>query len=212
MDAGLGTSSAGMGSRGDWRPRTDPIRPAPGNVEGSASGLIHAADPAQFDYVYGRSAKRMLGRGWAKETGLYSHRLASCIARAGEIVALELGCRADELEERHRETRASLDQEARGRFDTFWLLLPRVPPGVYYLSFLSVAEPLRGQGLGTRLLTLAVQRARRQGCWAMQIHAAGGSDCIGLYRRLGFRPVCRTTLTEFPRLDANLRLHLDLAA
>lgn len=188
------------------------MRPIPGPSASTASRLIYEADPTQFDYVHGRSAQEVLRQGWTKETGLYSHRIAHCLTSGGEVAGLEIGCDAEQLEDRHRETRASLDLGARSRFDAFWMLLPRVPPGVYYLSFISVAELYRGQGLGTRLLTDAIRRARKQRCWGIQLDAVDGADCIRLYRRLGFRPVCRTTHTDLPHFEENLRLHLDLGA
>lgn len=55
------------------------------------------------------------------------------------------------------------------------------------ISDLVVAEPLRGQGLGTILIQELVYRARQQGVTAFEIGAAlDNPRALDLYRHLGF--------------------------
>lgn len=65
--------------------------------------------------------------------------------------------------------------------------------GWLYVSMLYIPENLRGQGLATRMLTMAEDEARKRGCIGAYIDTMN-PDALGLYRKLGYG--------EIGRLDA----------
>jgi ribosomal protein S18 acetylase RimI-like enzyme len=79
-------------------------------------------------------------------------------------------------------------------------LLPAGPTfdlGVFHgeVDSLITAEPVRGQGVGTALLSACRDELRRRGAryWSIGVVEAN-RDVIELYQRLGFHPFVRTML------------------
>ena len=72
-------------------------------------------------------------------------------------------------------------------------------PGSLYISGLAVAAEHRGQGLGTRLLVAARERARRLGCRELSlICLADNAGARRLYEREGFIVVDRRAVVPHP--------------
>jgi len=61
-----------------------------------------------------------------------------------------------------------------------------LPPGAWYLAKLYVAEPLRGAGLGGRLLAHFMEQGRAQGCRLCLHVRRDNAAALALYRRHGF--------------------------
>ena len=76
-------------------------------------------------------------------------------------------------------------------------------PGSLYISALAVLPEWRGQGLGTRLLAAARERARALGCPALSLICfAENGAARRLYRRHGFRVVDRRAVVPHPMIHA----------
>jgi GNAT superfamily N-acetyltransferase len=60
--------------------------------------------------------------------------------------------------------------------------------GWLYVSLLYVPEDLRGQGLATRMLSMAEDEARARGCLGAYIDTMN-PDALRLYRKLGYRQI-----------------------
>lgn len=74
-------------------------------------------------------------------------------------------------------------------------------PGSLYLAGLAVAEPLRGRGLGTRLMQAVDARARALGRPRVSLICLERNDgAMRLYRRLGFRELARRPVVPHPSL------------
>jgi GNAT superfamily N-acetyltransferase len=66
------------------------------------------------------------------------------------------------------------------------------------LRHLRVAPEQRGEGVGTRLGERALEWCRNQGLHALVCNATSAQvPALGLYRKLGFREVCRTYVGEY---------------
>ncbi len=70
--------------------------------------------------------------------------------------------------------------------------------GEYYLDSLAVAEDHRGQGIATRLLKAAVERAHSMGLRAGLLVDQGNPKAEALYRRVGFRRAEETSWGGHP--------------
>jgi ribosomal protein S18 acetylase RimI-like enzyme len=57
--------------------------------------------------------------------------------------------------------------------------------GWLYISMLYIPAELRGQGLATRMLTMAEDEARKRGCIGSYIDTMN-PEALGLYRKLGY--------------------------
>lgn len=76
-------------------------------------------------------------------------------------------------------------------------------PGSLYISSLAVEERARGLGIGTRLLGLAVGRARRQQARSLSLIVfEQNTRARQLYERFGFREVGRRTIVPHPLIHA----------
>jgi len=68
-------------------------------------------------------------------------------------------------------------------------------PGSFYISALALRPGHRGQGTGSRLLALARERARREGCPQLSLGVFDENDAARrLYARHGFREIARATV------------------
>jgi GNAT superfamily N-acetyltransferase len=79
--------------------------------------------------------------------------------------------------------------------------------GYARVDYLWVAEPLRGQGLGSQLLTAAEDEARRRGCMTIVLDTHS-FQAPGLYRKHGYIEI-GTTL-ETPRGHTQTMFQKDL--
>ena len=76
-------------------------------------------------------------------------------------------------------------------------------PGSLYISALAVLPPYRGQGLGTRFLAAARERARRLGCPALSLICfAQNEGARRLYEREGFTVIDRRDIVPHPMIHA----------
>ncbi len=76
-------------------------------------------------------------------------------------------------------------------------------PGSLYISALAVLPPFRGQGLGTRFLAAARERARHLGCPALSLICfAQNEGARRLYERAGFTATDRREIVPHPLIHA----------
>ena len=68
--------------------------------------------------------------------------------------------------------------------------------GHYLIEVVWVAESMRAQGLGAKLMNEAEREARERGCYGAQVDTAS-FQAPGFYEKLGFRII--GTVEDFPR-------------
>ncbi|NQW09165.1 MAG: GNAT family N-acetyltransferase [Alphaproteobacteria bacterium] len=73
--------------------------------------------------------------------------------------------------------------------------------GSFYLAGLAVDEPMRGWGIGTRLLNAVISRARGRGLRRVSLICFDGNrDAMRLYTRRGFHEMDRRSIVPHPCL------------
>ena len=83
-----------------------------------------------------------------------------------------------------------------------------LPDGGYEVAKMTVAEGLRGSGLGKRLMQTCVEAGRAAGAPRLYLETNSGlAPALGLYRAFGFRDV-ESQPTEYARCDVWMELPL----
>jgi GNAT superfamily N-acetyltransferase len=69
---------------------------------------------------------------------------------------------------------------------------PEIDQPEMYIEWLLTRRRYAGQGLGTRLIDIAIREARARGCEVLRVDCwAGASGLVDWYQRHGFTPVSR---------------------
>jgi ribosomal protein S18 acetylase RimI-like enzyme len=143
------------------------------------------AEPGQTPFEVGRARA-------AREEGGFSYRNAQVLEVGGEVAATLIDYKlADpydtgDLSQLPEMVRPLVTLEAKA-------------PGSWYVNVIATFPEFRGQGLGSRLLSLADERGRAQGARkASIIVASENQGAMRLYARTGYAEVARAPVVEFP--------------
>lgn len=83
--------------------------------------------------------------------------------------------------------------------------------GVYELSKMAISPPLRGQGIGRRLLQHAIAEARVLGAKSLYLSSSTKLPAaVHLYESVGFRHVPRQSLPDLPYTRPDVFMTLEL--
>ena len=174
--------------------------------------FIHATGPSSYDYQFGPGRDLFdpfIERAWRMPRTLFSHTEAT-LALDGEAVAgVEIGYGGRDwygLKPPLRQVTIELLQagtvapermkQMAQRTHLASYLNPYVPENAYYVLALSVAESHRGGGLGAKLLTNAIDEARKAGYRELHLDVLSDNAAVGFYRRMGLVPVAETVAPE----------------
>lgn len=126
-----------------------------------------------------------------RATGGFSYRNAEVLADEGGVAGMALGYRlddpydADGVEDLPPPIRPLVELEAEA-------------PGAWYLNAVAVMPERRGQGLGSRLLARAEERARDSGADAIALIVEQVNDgAVRLYERTGYVVVARRPIARW---------------
>ena len=100
-------------------------------------------------------------------------------------------------------------------YDAMEWLFSRVPDEQLYILNIVVAEQMRGQDLGRRLIAEAVTKTRRLSLRAVHLDTASDNPAVRFYQRPGFRAVVESRAMSLPDAVAvpnHLRMVLDVTA
>ncbi|MCE3247819.1 MAG: acetyltransferase [Geminicoccaceae bacterium] len=207
-DLGLGKGSSGMVSKTVRTMQTAPAEPdlplRPARLEDCRriAELFRISSDGIADYIwstlqddYPGQAPIEIGRQrYARENTAFSYQNCVVAERDGAVVALL-----------HAFAITASDG-ARAADDVDPVLRPYAEleaPGSLYISALAVMPEWRGQGLGSRLLDAARERARTLGCPALSLICfAENSGARRLYQRQGFTVVDRRAVVPHPMIHA----------
>jgi ribosomal protein S18 acetylase RimI-like enzyme len=77
--------------------------------------------------------------------------------------------------------------------------LESLSPGSWYVNAVAVMPDRQGQGIGSKLMALAGELARRAACPTLSLIVAGeNTAAVALYRRLGYAEVAHRPVVAFP--------------
>lgn len=187
----------------------------------AAARLIHASDPAYYDYCFGASdvALRCLAVSWRAEQGSLSHAEVAVWRAENELLALASHypvARAVALQaaDDALPLQDLVEVDLAAREATLSWLFPHIPADVWYLQTLAVAPQARSQGLGSRILHDIEQQARA--AQASELHTDVDSANPGaarFYQRHGFVIVAETRVPALEpfNLPASYRMVKKLA-
>jgi ribosomal protein S18 acetylase RimI-like enzyme len=180
------------------------LQPATPELAGVVPDLLSATDPKLFSHLVGGRKdvlRAWISVLWAAPDNNFSHELAVVAVRDGDLLGLELGYPGSakkSLGRRNGELSLELlDEETLANIRTtahqgLGYFTPHVPDKSYYLMFLSVAEAARNQGVGSRLLDNAFERARAAGLKSVHLDVFEGNPARRLYERAGMKALVET--------------------
>jgi ribosomal protein S18 acetylase RimI-like enzyme len=180
-------------------PKLEPtLRPARKSDASALAILVDIAGEGMPSYMWSRMAEPgqtpfEVGRARAaREEGGFSYRNAQVLEVGGEVAATLIDYKlADpydtgDLSQLPEMVRPLVTLEAKA-------------PGSWYVNVIATFPEFRGQGLGSRLLSLADERGRAQGARkASIIVASENQGAMRLYARTGYAEVARAPVVEFP--------------
>lgn len=193
----------------------------------SIPGLVRTTGALSYDYQFGTRAglfADFVTAAWLAPGTLFSHGVARVAIRNGDLAGLELGFHGPDfyrLREALAQVSAQLVSAGRATIAELRALAVRaekasylnahIPERVYYVHALSVPEPLRGHGVGARLLEHAILRAREMGHRALQLDVLADNPAVRFYESMGLRTLCETRSPELSRehgFPAELRMEI----
>lgn len=194
-----------------------PLSPATPELASQASALIHATDPALWDYMFKDDAgayQQFVQGLWLQPGNSFSHSEAMVIRDGDQMCGLELGF-AGSAAKKLSEAIGShisdlLKPEQIGGFITqaadVGLLTPVKPEDAYYLQFLSVSSLYQGKGVGRVLINNCFERAKKLGCASVHLDVYVDNPAVGLYQSFGFRIASQTSLPGNDEVPVHYRM------
>lgn len=185
------------------------VEPAGKNDSRHLAPLIYSSGPAAFDYVFLHRGLDFLNANLLLPHSSFSHS-AHWVAREqpdGEAIGCASLFTRAQHDQRHNANIAAIVRWAGWRSPLMLVrglkvesLIPAPPASTLHIAHLGVAPTRRGQGIGARLIELAVEQAQTQQIDRLSLDvSAENPRAQALYQRLGFE-VKRTQKCKIPGL------------
>jgi len=174
------------------------FRPAEARDAEEAVPLIYSSGPAAFDYVFkraGLSAEGFLLSAFVDGAGMFGYPRHWVGELGGNVVAVGTGYSGDvnlrNMLSASRQILMNYGPISALPVMINGLRLEQIiqppPKQTYYLAHLGVAENMRGQGIGTRLVEHMLKLGRAAGFQQAALDVAASNPLAqALYERLGF--------------------------
>lgn len=165
--------------------------------------LIWTVDPALCEFLFRGDRptwRELLRTDWSQDVGLLSH----CHSRvalvddqvAGVIVGHDRQSLHDQwtitLDRWFESTNPTMRAHLPTSFYYLDLLLPKIPENVFYVLELAVAAEAQRNGIGTKLMFDAFERARSAGYQSLMLDVNAKSPAMNFYQRLGMELLVET--------------------
>jgi ribosomal protein S18 acetylase RimI-like enzyme len=138
----------------------------------------------------GETAREVGRRRAAREEGGFSYKNAIVIDQEGRVTGGLIGYLLPEQPE-------AIDPASTPAVVVPALELEALVPGTWYVNALACYPDARGQGLGTRLLALAEDLARKAGARGVSVIVSdANAGARRLYQRCGYREVGRRPMVK----------------
>lgn len=172
------------------------VRPASPEDAPALAELINFAGEGLPLYLWermaepGESAWDVGQRRARREEGSFSYRNAVVAEQAGRVAGALVAYRlADEPE--------PIDPDEVPAMFVPLLELENLAPGTWYVNVLAVYPEFRGRGIGSRLLEVASDQARKAGCPGESIIVSDANEgACRLYERCGYRHVAARAMVK----------------
>ncbi len=170
--------------------------------------LIHATGEATYNYLFGADRvlfDQYMKLGWLEPRNLFSHSETTLALDGSTLLGIEIGYGGADWYAFNGASRPVIEQLiASGhlteeslialgdRTNHIQYLNPHVPDHAYYIIALSVTQASRGTGIGAKLLTNAIERARQEGYQALHLDVFSDNPAVNFYQSMGFTCMAET--------------------
>jgi ribosomal protein S18 acetylase RimI-like enzyme len=187
-----------------------------------AARLIADTDRELFTFCGGNDIRVWIELSeweWREERGIYSYHMSHVARQDGAIVGLLIGYSSRQHEKidwtfgssgAHMPADRWARVNASYRIATF--LFPAIPSDAYYVQNIVTDSSVRRSHLrlGSRLMELAFEQGRAEGCKSCHLDVSGTNPAVGFYEHLGFRVLVKTEVCELPNLGVHYRMACEL--
>jgi ribosomal protein S18 acetylase RimI-like enzyme len=154
---------------------------------------------------------------WRQEHGIYWWAMSHVARLDGRLVGLQVSYSARQhamIDWSFSGARAHLAPERWGRLAAAQRLIPflfpHIPDDAYYVQNIATQTSVQGRGLGRRLMELAFDRGRAEGCRSCHLDVDGSIPAVRFYEHLGMRVLVRTEVPDIPGVHTHFRMVIDL--
>ncbi len=183
--------------------------------------LIWSTDPVLMNFMFGEISvfQRATAQEWPSKAGILCHKQAFVAEAGDKIVGLCIGHTTEEYGPNF-EAAQRIQSEALGVAEgahiqqaLTWMdrLFPDPQDGSFYVLELAVSDDAQGQGLGRKLLSNAVERARQTGCKRLALDVSADNPGVEFYLGLGLTTEIETRV-PFLADNHGVGTHLHMSA
>jgi ribosomal protein S18 acetylase RimI-like enzyme len=197
----------------------EPGRPGDAAV---AAEMIAETDKGLFSYCGGGNLRLWVEVAeweWREERGIYSHRMSRVARLDGGMVGLLISYSSRQsatIDWSFASSRAHMPEDRWGRVAAAYplaaFLFPAIPTDAYYVQNIVTHPSVQGSGLGVgrRLMELAFEQGRSEGCKTCHLDVDGSTPAVGFYEHLGLRVLVKTQVPSIPGVSTHFRMVCDL--
>jgi len=174
--------------------------------------LIHMTGPSAYDYQFGADRRLFdpfIETAWLEPNTLFSHTEATLEIENDELIGIEIGFGgrnwyelkkplggiSARLLESGRTTREALSLMGKhSRIASY--MNPYIPETAYYVLALAISDSHRGQGLGAKLLSNAIETARIAGYRELHLDVLSDNPAVKFYESMGLICMAETIAPE----------------
>lgn len=187
---------------------TNPDQPSAQAFADQFPDLVHQTGAATYNYLFGPDRvlfDAYMTASWTEPKNLFSHSETSIVAEGSTLLGIELGYGGSDWYKFHSSgggvigklfEAGRLTEEglvALGeRSNLISYMNPHIPDHAYYITALSVAASARGTGLGAKLLTNAIDRARADGYKELHLDVFSDNPAVKFYQSMGLTCMSET--------------------
>jgi ribosomal protein S18 acetylase RimI-like enzyme len=154
---------------------------------------------------------------WRAERGIYSYTMSHVIRRQDQVVGLLVAYssrRDADTDWSLGSSRRQMEPAKLSRIDlvrfTASFLFPKLPADAFYVQNLAIDPSLRKRGWGGRLMELAFELGRAEGCRTCHLDVDSSTQAVRFYKDLGMRVLVQTEVPSIPSVHAHYRMVIDL--
>jgi len=165
--------------------------------------LIWTVDPKVCEFLFRGDRptwRELLRADWSQDIGLLSHSHSRVALIDDEVAGVIVGHDRESLQEHwtitldrwFESTNPAMRAHLPKSFYYLDLLLPKIPEDVFYVLELAVAAEAQRNGIGTKLLLDAFERARDAGYQSLMLDVSAKNPALNFYHRLGMELLVET--------------------